>query len=383
MISNSISTKSLKKMSTRALKYKMHGKAVDRTVVSEANSENKYSSVKIDNINEMRNQELKKELLKAQSIKEDEINKYKRTLVRRTREERIFCVSADGTETSKQAFEIVTKEFLNSIPNSAAIFPNICNDAKDSKFNWRFQKNNVLDYYTAAINASKRKKDEFYIIQDRDVSTLSEIEQVYNIAVKNTCEYFVVGFNGLKGPTANSQNIPKNLDFLLNSSRMPTFIMKDKLLRGEKNEGYNWLLVLDRADQDCLLAFDYFKPLMNTKLDMIHGLTLLPPIISKDDVEKKFYEKMKEAGFNVEEQVSYACDDYKDKVSEYIIEYVNHSQLMYFDFVIIYNNPNKYSINREKSEIFKVMEKVNANLCFVNGYIEKYKPKNIEIVDNE
>ena len=42
MISNSISTKSLKKMSTRALKYKMHGKAVDRTVVSEANAENKY-----------------------------------------------------------------------------------------------------------------------------------------------------------------------------------------------------------------------------------------------------------------------------------------------------------------------------------------------------
>ena len=383
MNQSTMSGKSLKKMSTRALKYKLHGKAVDRTVVSEANSENKYSSVKVDNINDLKNIELKKELLKSQSLREDEINKYKRTLVRRTREERIFCVSADGTETSKQAFEIVTKEFLNSVPNSAAIFPNICNDAKDSKFNWRFQKNNVLDYYTAAINASKRKKDEFYIIQDRDVSTLSEIEQVYNIAVKNTSEYLVIGYNGLKGPTANSENIPKNLDFLLQNSRIPTFIMKDKLLRGEKNEGYNWLIVLDRADQDCLLAFDYFIPLMNTKVDMVHGLTLLPPIIAKDDVEKKFYEKVKEAGFNIDEQVSYACDDYKDKPSEYIIEYINHSQLMYFDFVIIYNNPNKYNINRQKSEIFKVMEKVNANLCFVNGYIEKYKPKNIEISDNE
>ena len=87
MISSSLSQKSLKKMSTRGLRYKLHGKPVDRTIVSEANAENKYSSVKIDNINEMKNLELKKELLKAQSIKEDEINKYKRTLVRRTREE--------------------------------------------------------------------------------------------------------------------------------------------------------------------------------------------------------------------------------------------------------------------------------------------------------
>ena len=52
MISSSLSQKSLKKMSTRGLRYKLHGKPVDRTIVSEANAENKYSSAKIDNINE-------------------------------------------------------------------------------------------------------------------------------------------------------------------------------------------------------------------------------------------------------------------------------------------------------------------------------------------
>ena len=69
MNQNTMSGKCLKKMSSRALKYKLHGKAVDRTVVSEANSENKYSSVKVDNINDLKNMELKKELLKVNLLK--------------------------------------------------------------------------------------------------------------------------------------------------------------------------------------------------------------------------------------------------------------------------------------------------------------------------
>jgi hypothetical protein len=259
--------------------------------------------------------------------------------------------------------------------------PYIYNELKDSKYNWRYQKRNVLEYFQAAINASKLKKDEFFIMQERNIQVPQEIDQIYNIATKNSSEYFVVGYNGLKGPTLLPANIQKGLDFLLSESKMPVFLMKDKLLRGEKNEGYDWLIIMDRVDSptDCLLPFDYFLPFMDVKRDCIHGLTLLPQIVSKDDMEEKFYEKMKNAGFNLDDQIGYEIHNYMSNQAEYLAEYVNHSTLMYFDFIIFYNNPSRYNIQRKNCEVFKMLERVNANMCWVNGYIDKYRPKNIEI----
>jgi hypothetical protein len=384
MLSSQNSIKSIKKLSTRNYRRRssLKGKKLDRTTIQDSGATDLYgTNAKVKDLNEVLNKELNAELKRKQEALAEEENRYKRVLVRRTEKERIVCLAADGSETSKQAFEIFTKEFLLHIDNSMLILPYIYNELKDSKYNWRYQKRNVLEYFQAAINASKLKKDEFFIMQERNIQVPQEIEQIYNIAEKNSAEYFAVGYNGLKGPTLLPANIQKGLHFLLSESKMPTFLMKDKLLRGEKNEGYDWLFVMDRVDSeaDCLLPFDYFLPFMDTKRDCVHGLTLLPQIVGKDDMEQKFFEKMKNAGFNVEEQIGYEIHNYMNNQAEYLAEYVNHSTLMYFDFIIFYNNPSRYSIQKSNSEVFKMLERVNANMCWVNGYIDKYRPKNIEV----
>ena len=84
----------------------------------------------------------------------------------------------------KLLFEIFTKEFLNHIENSVLILPYIYNELKDSKYNWHYQKRNVLEYFQAAINASKLKKDEFFIMQERNLFCLFLLFSIFTPFIK-------------------------------------------------------------------------------------------------------------------------------------------------------------------------------------------------------
>ena len=54
--------------------------------------------------------------------------------------------------------------------------------------------------------------------------------------------------------------------------------MKDKNKRGFKNQGYKWLLLMDRSNSDCLKVLDVFLPLIDRDIDRIYGLTLNAPL---------------------------------------------------------------------------------------------------------
>ena len=116
--------------------------------------------------------------------------------------------------------------------------------------------------------------------------------------------------------------------------------------------------------------FDFFLPLMDLSKDFIYGLTLLPRYISFDDIKKQFDEKMKSIGID-EEQTFYQMEYYDVRPSEFVKTFVNKNDEHYFDFVVFYNNPDKYKVLKEDSESIKMVEKLNANICFVNGvYLE-------------
>ena len=92
---------------------------------------------------------------------------------------------------------------------------------------------------------------------------------------------------------------------------------------------------------------------------------------------------MKEVGFDEEEQCGYESQNYNTKYATFVREFVNHSTIHYFDFVLFYNNPDKYRIQRTESESLKLLEYINANIGFVNGaYLEKFSPdKPMEIAE--
>ena len=313
-----------------------------------------------------------------------EEKKYRDISIRISPEENIICLSVDGSQTSKDAFDIILKEFLNRIHNSVLICPHIYNNTQDEKFNWRFQKAHVMEYYKTKLITSVADYQGYLIIQDRDTYKMHEIEQSYKIAEINESKYFFCGYEGLREQALKPSRIDVGLEYLLGESKIPVFVMKDKNKRGVKNQGYKWLLLMDRSNSDCLKVLDLFLPLIDRDIDRIYGLTLMPPYVAFDDIKAPFYEKMKELNFFEGEQFEYSVMEYKSNPVPMLTEFVNHNNEHYFDFVIFLNNPKKFKTQKKECHTFKYLKLLFANIGFCNyAYLNDYDYKVISKLPNE
>ena len=320
-------------------------------------------------------EEQKKKKLKEQL----EEKKYRNISVRISKEENIFCLSVDGSQTSKDAFEIILTEFLPFIHNSVLICPHIYNGDQDEKFNWRFQKANVLEYYKTRLTTSLADYQGYLIIQDRDANKMHEIEQSYKIAEMNECKYFFCGYEGLREQALKKARIDVGIEYLLGESKIPVIIMKDNKKRGNKNKGYQWLLIMDKSNFDCYRVLDLFLPLMDRQNDKIFGLTLMPHFVQNDDdVKKHFDDKMNELNFKEKIQFEYASKQYNNDPSKILVEFVNHNNEQFFDFVLFLNNPMKFKAQKQECDTFKYVKLLFANIGFCNyAYIYGYDYKQI------
>ena len=333
---------------------------------------------------ELEEQEYQKEVREKKLKEILEEKKYRDIAVRIAPEENIICLAVDGSQTSKDAFEIILKEFLNRIHDSVLICPHIYNNTQDEKFNWRFQKAHVMEYYKTRLITSIADHQGYLIIQDRDTYKSHEIEQAYKIAEINQSKYFFCGYDGLREQALKPSRIDVGLEYLLGESKIPVFVMKDKNKRGVKNQGYKWLLLMDRSNSDCLKVLDVFLPLIDLDVDRIYGLTLMPPYVSYDDIKAPFYEKMKELNFFEGEQFEYSYREYKSNPVPIITEFVNHNNEHFFDFVIFLNNPLKFKTQKKECHTFKYIKLLFANIGFCNyAYLEGYDYKVISKLPNE
>ena len=328
---------------------------------------------------ELQLKEFEEEQNKKKLKEQLEEKKYRNISVRISKEENILCLSVDGSQTSKDAFEIILTEFLPFIHNSVLICPHIYNGDQDEKFNWRFQKANVLEYYKTRLTTSLADYQGYLIIQDRDANKMHEIEQSYKIAEMNECKYFFCGYEGLREQALKKARIDVGIEYLLGESKIPVIIMKDNKKRGNKNKGYQWLLIMDKSNFDCYRVLDLFLPLIDRQNDKIFGLTLMPHFVQNDDdVKKHFYDKMKELNFKEKEQFEYAAKQYNTDPIKILIEFVNHNSEQFFDFVLFLNNPMKFKAQKQECDTFKYVKLLFANIGFCNyAYIYGYDYKQI------
>ena len=328
---------------------------------------------------ELQQKEFEEEQKKKQLKEQLEEKKYRNISVRLSKEENILCLSVDGSQTSKDAFEIILTEFLPYIHNSVLICPHIYNGDQDEKFNWRFQKANVLEYYKTRLTTSLADYQGYLIIQDRDENKMHEIEQSYKIAEMNECKYFFCGYEGLREQALKKARIDVGIEYLLGESKIPVIIMKDNKKRGNKNKGYHWLLIMDKSNSDCYRVLDLFLPLIDKENDKIFGLTLMPHFVQNDaDVKKHFYDKMSELNFKEKIQFDYVAKQYNTDPIKILIEFVNHNSEQFFDFVIFLNNPMKFKAQKQECDTFKYVKLLYANIGFCNyAYIYGYDYKQI------
>ena len=333
---------------------------------------------------ELEEKEYQREMHEKKLKEALEEKKYRDISVRISPQENFFCLAVDGSQTSKDAFEIILAEFFPRIHDSVLICPHIYNNTQDENFNWRYQKQYVIDYYKTRLITSIADRQGYLIIQDRDLYKVHEIEQAYKIAEVNNTKYFFCGYDGLREQGLKPSRIDVGLEYLLGESKVPVIIMKDKHKRGVKNQGYKWLLIMDRSNSDCLKVLDLFLPLMDKDKDRIYGLTLMPPFVAFDDIKAPFYEKMKELNFFEGEQFEYSFREYKSNPVPILTEFVNHNPEHYFDFVIFLNNPAKFKMQKKECHTFKYIKLLFANICFCNfAYLEGYDYNVISKLPNE
>ena len=334
---------------------------------------------------ELQEKEYEEEIRKKKLKEQLEEKKYRNIAVRISQEENILCLSVDGSQTSKDAFEIILTEFLPYIHDSVMICPHIYNNTQDEKFNWRYQKANVLEYFKTRLTTSLADYQGYLIIQDRDSTKMHEIEQSYKIAEMNQCKYFFCGYEGLREQALKPSRIDVGIEYLLGESKIPVFIMKDNKKRGNKNKGFQWLLVMDKSQYDCYRVLDLFLPLIDRSVDKIYGLTLMPQYVSSDDdVKKKFYEKMEELNFKEKDQFEYSSKQYTNNPSSILSDFVNHNNEHFFDFVIFLNNPMKFKSQKQECETFKYVKLIYANIGFCNyAHLYGYDYKEISKLPKE
>jgi hypothetical protein len=243
----------------------------------------------------------------------------------------------------------------------------------------------VLEYYKTRLTTSLADYQGYLIIQDRDENKMHEIEQSYKIAEMNECKYFFCGYEGLREQALKKARIDVGIEYLLGESKIPVIIMKDNKKRGNKNKGYQWLLIMDKSNGDCYRVLDLFLPLIDRENDKIFGFTLMPHFVQNDDdVKKHFYDKMKELNFKEKIQFDYAAKQYTNDPVKILVEFVNLNSEQFFDFVLFLNNPMKFKAQKEVCETFKYVKNIFANIGFCNyAYIHGYDYKELSKLPNE
>ena len=280
---------------------------------------------------------------------------------------RIFFL-LDGGSNSKKSFDIAIKEFLPRLKNRELIGCHIYDSINDCSFNWQYKKNYILDQYIFSFDRLIKYPNLLYL-QDKKYN--HNIIQAYNIAFNLSAKYFIFNFYSLKEQNLLLNNIFNGLDFLLTENKIPTLIMKDELMRCDKekgvsnNKGYTWLILFDGTNTKSLNTLEYFWPLIDRQKDFIYALTLVNNNFYSDQIKVRFIKKMNQ--YNLRDNINYYyffdCVP-GQKQFKYLKEFINFNEDYYFDFVLLYNNPLRYKVKRNDS--YQLIMQLKANIGFIN-----------------
>jgi hypothetical protein len=276
----------------------------------------------------------------------------------------LLCLSVDGSESSDHAFDLFYKECLGDFKNNVKILiMHVYNEALDENYNYRNKKKTVISNYELKI--SKIPPEKCLLYYENRTSKLHALEQVCQKAYEYNGDYIISGYYGIKGPKGSSQELSKGIDYLLLYCRLPTIIIKEPHLRNKKEgKGFKWLFVFDKTYINCLKILKSFFPLVDKEVDFIYGLTLLPSYVFYDDVKKSFTAEMEKENFT---NYAYEAVEYKKHPCDIVIKMINYGEEHLFDFVVIFNNPQKHKVEGENSDTLKIVKNSLCNICFING----------------
>jgi hypothetical protein len=330
------------------------------------NQDNKFakkSSSGLINLNEIENKDGSSE--KNFFVELENKMKYKANLFNKNKGEILLCLSVDGSESSDHAFDIF-KDYLKEYKSNFKMFVmHVFNEQLDDKYNYRNKKKTVVSNYE--IKTSELSSDQCLLYYENRSSKVHALEQVCLKAYEYNADYIISGYYGIKGPRGSSQELSKGIDYLLQCCKLPTIIIKEPYMRNKnQGKGFKWLFVLDRTYISCNRILSTFFPLVDREVDFIYALSLIPANSNNNlnDVQNAVNEEMEKHKFT---NFKYEAIEFKSNPSDIVVRMINFGIQFTFDFVVIYNNPQKHKIEGEESVTLKIVKNSLCNICFMNG----------------
>ncbi len=283
----------------------------------------------------------------------------------------VFCQYVDGLkpdityEALICRFNLISKNHKNLF---IYLYPD---EEEDLKYPKQLKKENVFINYIDNF----RKLDEnkyFFISEERDKSTNDNVlKQMYLIANKYNPSYICFSYLGLMEANGKEE-LKKSLYYLIKYIDTPTIIFKEPIFsneydREQKKTKLNWLFVFDMYDSRCYSILSKFIGLVDPNEDFVYGLTLLPSVIKKDDIELNFFNEMK---LRKIKNFSYEMVDDKKDHQKLVVRLVNEGEV-HFNFVVLYNkikpNSNLNFKEEKNNPIISIIYNCNSNICISSG----------------
>lgn len=307
-------------------------------------------------------------LEKGESFDYSDIKLIKRgadEIFRHNKDETILSVCVDGSLHSEYGLTLTLNEFIPILKAKGKDPKFIVNyvyySSEDKKFNYSNSKDNIVYKYSSILG--KYKSMGTFYIEDR-WSKSHALEQIVGHTKKDESNILIVGYFGIKGPKVESTELSRGINYLLESSVVPTILVKE-LKQRENDKGYNWLFVLDpEQSSNRTKLIDSFMDLIDIKKDLIYGVGVYEtsiPEYNKVSLEFNRYCKAKTIEHFEYEDGVYS----KGGVSDPIISKVNYGKI-YFHFVVFINSSFKHKLNPENNDYIRLISKCQTNICFIN-----------------
>lgn len=277
-----------------------------------------------------------------------------------------IVIGVDGSEGSKNAVEIVVKDFHRKGLDKIYIV-HISDAKKEHEKGVQYHSKTIYNHYHEFLKELISENDYEVIFEERKENE-NVFEQINEIANNKKANLLVLGFRGVSGTKNRPDELSKGVKYLVHKPLIPCLVVKEKTHREFRQElGFKWLVCIESAESKSFKAFQHILRYVDAENDTIHGFTVDLKDGNSKKVQEAFLEICKKNNITKTEFSSVEKeekDSIKTVIHNWIVDHLK-DDAHFIDFLVLGYNPTKYNFNKEApNTTVEVIKDINVNVFF-------------------
>jgi hypothetical protein len=269
-----------------------------------------------------------------------------------------YCVAVDGSTFSDLAFEFTISDLYKQGDKIVVI--HVSNPEKLSDIPFNFKPETIISkYQTSLLGKLKQEYWDIKNLQRKD-NVQHSLQQVYEYCLSYGLDVLVVGHSGHKSSKVGN-NITKGINYIMNSVKLPTFIMRESLSRKIKPQ-FTWMICVSGVGRRSYKAFEFATKFIHTDDKVLGVHVRTSDTNSEKPLQESFETLCQSKGFKNYSFLIKEKSDRKEQVGKTISNIVNFSN-EYVDILVVGKNSSKYN-SVEEIPAYEIIKNSEANFLF-------------------